>query len=224
MRKAPFECPQDRLRQAQGERIWEARVRWGVGDAMGWETPRAAPLWIPAFAGMTRAEGPLRVPSGQASTGSGRTDLGGAPLVGSGGAMGDGDAPRLAPLDSCLRRNDAHEGVREIRGAQMETSPRLAPAPGFPLSRERRWGCGGLARVAGDGVRVPLSRDGHHRVTSGQALREPLREPQGDRDRESRLRIGLAFGDPRQSPVVGAPRPSGFLPSQECREGGRLGS
>ena len=32
---APFECPQDRLRQAQGERIWEARVRWGVGDATG---------------------------------------------------------------------------------------------------------------------------------------------------------------------------------------------
>ena len=27
-------CPQDRLRQAQGERIWEGRLR-GVGDAMG---------------------------------------------------------------------------------------------------------------------------------------------------------------------------------------------
>ena len=45
------------LRQAQGERIWEARVRWGVGGAMGWETPRAAPLpWIPAFAGTTVGE------------------------------------------------------------------------------------------------------------------------------------------------------------------------
>ena len=26
--------------------------------------------------------------------------------------MGDGDAPRRAPLDSCLRRNDARGGVR----------------------------------------------------------------------------------------------------------------
>ena len=161
------------LRQAQGERIWEARVRWGVGDAMGDGTPRAAPLWIPAFAGMTLvgecgkderwgrprasplpwvparagttmggvvgcvgargwcqgggplsraggsrtapttgvgrtragvmrellvAEGPLRVPSGQASTGSGRTDLGGARAVGSGGC--DRGRRRAAPRPS----------------------------------------------------------------------------------------------------------------------------
>ena len=52
---ASFECPQDRLRQAQGERTRGARVRWGVRDAMGGtEAPRAAPLpWIPAFAGTT---------------------------------------------------------------------------------------------------------------------------------------------------------------------------
>ena len=67
-------------------------MRWGT------ETPRAAPLWIPAFAGMTRAEDPLRVPSGQASTGSGRTDFGGAPLVGSGGC--DGGRRRPAPRPS----------------------------------------------------------------------------------------------------------------------------
>ena len=139
-------------------------MRWGVGDAMGWETPRAPaqdsrcrgnddggvgvgdgwwlwgesrsrgtgdsriapttgfggvedatgvcgggapPLWIPAFAGMTRVGSTLRVPSGQASTGSGRTDLGSARAVGSGGCDGVGDAPRRAPLDSRCRGNDA---------------------------------------------------------------------------------------------------------------------
>ena len=94
----------DRLRaNGFGKRAYDGEwgMRWGT------ETPRAAPLWIPAFAGMTRAEGPLRVPSGQASTGSGRTDAGSAPAVGSRGCDGVGDAPRLAPLDSCLRRNDA---------------------------------------------------------------------------------------------------------------------
>ena len=52
---APFVCPQDRLRRAQGERIWEARVRWGVGDAMGdGDAPRRAPLpWVPVFTGTT---------------------------------------------------------------------------------------------------------------------------------------------------------------------------
>ena len=43
------------LRQAQGERIRVARLRWGGGDAMGGtETPRAAPRpWVPAFARTT---------------------------------------------------------------------------------------------------------------------------------------------------------------------------
>ena len=117
---SPVECEpllyKDRLRQAQGERTREARLRWVWGLGWGTETPRAAPLWIPAFAGIRRCGRPPlggrcgrppSRPSGQASTGSGRTDLGGAPLVGSGGWMGDGDAPRRAPLDSCLRRNDA---------------------------------------------------------------------------------------------------------------------
>ena len=94
-----------------GRAIRESPLRRGVGvgsaKGVGDGGAPPAPLWIPAFAGMTRAEGPLRVPSGQASTGSGRTDAGSARAVGSGGAMGDGDAPRLAPLDSCLRRNDA---------------------------------------------------------------------------------------------------------------------
>ena len=84
---------------------------------MGWETPRTAHLWIPAFAGMTRAGegdagvgggGPLRVPSGQAlRQAQGERILEARVRWGVGNAMGDGDAPRLAPLDSCLLRNDA---------------------------------------------------------------------------------------------------------------------
>ena len=76
------------------------------------------------------AEGPLRAPSGQASTGSGRTDLGSARAVGSGGC--DGGRRRPAPR----------------------------PCPGFPFSRERRWAGWWSARAGGGGVRVPLSRDG----------------------------------------------------------------
>ena len=88
----------DRLRaNGFGRRAFDGElgVRWGM------ETPLASPLWIPAFAGMTRAEGPLRVPSGQASTGSGRTDLGGARAVGSGGW--DGGRRRPAPRPSGYR-------------------------------------------------------------------------------------------------------------------------
>ena len=49
---APFECPQDRLRQAQGERRgFEARLRCGLVGACR----RPAHLWIPAFAGTTIA-------------------------------------------------------------------------------------------------------------------------------------------------------------------------
>ena len=41
------------LRQAQGERNCESCIG-GVGDAMGVGGGHAPPLWIPAFAGMTR--------------------------------------------------------------------------------------------------------------------------------------------------------------------------
>ena len=52
--RAPFVCPQDRLRQAQGERIWEGRVRWGVGGvgvAMGGGCGAPPCFWILACAG-----------------------------------------------------------------------------------------------------------------------------------------------------------------------------
>ena len=87
------------LRQAQGERGWEARVRWGGGMRWG-ETPHAAPLWIPAFAGMTggcRGRRGLLVGGGP-STGSGRTDLGGARAMGCGGC--DEGRRRPAPRPS----------------------------------------------------------------------------------------------------------------------------
>ena len=84
----------------------------GLGGA-----PRLASLWIPACARMTLVGkcgkdeggcggrrgvlvvgGPLRVPSGQASTGSGRTDSGSGPATGSGGS--DRGRRRPAPRPS----------------------------------------------------------------------------------------------------------------------------
>ena len=80
--------------RTSGYRLSPVR-RWGwVGGAVGvgsWGRgrPRAPPLpWVPACAGTTGGNG-----------------LGGARVMGWGDALG-GDAPRAAPLDSCLRRND----------------------------------------------------------------------------------------------------------------------
>ena len=183
----PFECPQDRPFDRLRANGLGERGSGGDGGAP------AAPLWIPAFAGMTRAEGPLRVPSGQASTGSGRTDFGGVPLVGSGDAMADGDAPRLAPLDSCLRRNDAcgrppssalrtgfdrlranGRGKRACGGEWGCDGGRRRPAPrpsGYRLSPVRRWGWWGwrVLLVSGGGPAL-----------AGRAIREsPLRRGVG---------------------------------------------
>ena len=81
----PLVRPFDRLR-ANGLGLRPCDGVWGM--RWGTETPRAAPLWIPAFAGMTRVVeaggggGPLRVSSGQASTGLGRMDWGSACATG----------------------------------------------------------------------------------------------------------------------------------------------
>ena len=88
---APFECPQDRLRQAQGERSRGAALRRGVGDAMG-----------------------------------------------------DGDDPRPAPLDTGFRRYD--DG--DVRGRQVLVWCWAGEGPAAagralreaPLQIERRWG------------------------------------------------------------------------------------
>ena len=110
MRKAPFECPQDRLRQAQGERTREAPLRRGVGVGMG-----------------------------------------------------DGDAPRLAPLDSCLRRNDAVGECGMRRGTE---TPRAAPLPWVPARAGTTMG-GVVGRVGARGWcqgGSPLSRAGGSRT------------------------------------------------------------
>ena len=127
-RGAPFECPQDRLRQAQGERSWEARVRWGLGDAMvgDGDAPRRAPAlgsrfrenddrgmgvgeccWCraggPALAGRAIRESPLRwsgVHEGGVPACPGATRAGG-PSTGSGRTDS-----RIAPTTGC----GAHEG------------------------------------------------------------------------------------------------------------------
>ena len=168
---APFECPQDRLRQAQGERNREAALRRGVGDAMGEETPRPAPLWIPAFAGTTVGVG-ARVgkcwrcwgggpPSSALRTGFDRlraNELGVRALRrGVGDAMGDGDAPRRAPLDTGFRRYD--DG-----------------------------GVCGSASAGGVGVRGPL-RQAQGERSRGAALRRGVGDAMGDGD------------DPRPAPL-----------------------
>ena len=125
-RGAPFECPQDRLRQAQGERSWEARVRWGLGDAMvgDGDAPRRAPAlgsrfrenddrgmgvgeccWCraggPALAGRAIRESPLRwsgVHEGGVPACPGATRAGG-PSTGSGRTDS-----RIAPMTGCVAR------------------------------------------------------------------------------------------------------------------------
>ena len=135
---ASFECPQDRLRQAQGERTWEARVQWGAGDAMGdGDAPRRAPL--DSCLGRSYARGGVRVVmrgllvAEGPSTGSGRTDSRGACATGSGGRDGGfgGGAPRRAPLDTGFRRYD-DGGVRGGGGCWWRRSE-------VPLRRDGRF-------------------------------------------------------------------------------------
>ena len=104
------------VRQAQGERIWEVRVRWGVGDGMG-DARRAT---VAAASGFLPF--PLRFPSGNGLTtpppspfgGSGRERIWGRVCGGEWG-MRWGWRPRAAGLPGANRNDDG--GVREGRGA-----------------------------------------------------------------------------------------------------------
>ena len=105
--------------RTSGYRLSPVR-RWGwVGGAVGvgsWGRgrPLAAYLWVPAFAGMTRV-GCAGMTGGWLRA----NGFGGRACDGVGGCDG-GDAPRPAPLDSCLRRNDGGVAQGErIWGARV---------------------------------------------------------------------------------------------------------
>ena len=123
---APRPCPGFPLSR---ERRWG---RWREGFVSGWGMHRPAPLpWIPAFAGTTMGE------------------------LARGVRVRVGDAPPRAPaLDSRFRGND--DGGVGARGSCQGggcTAPR--PCPGFPLSRERRWGRWREGFVSGWGMHRP---------------------------------------------------------------------
>ena len=164
---APFECPQDRLRQAQGERTWGAGLRRGMGDAMGEETPRAAPLWIPAFAGTTMgvcgsaSAGGVGVrgpPSSALRTGFDRlrgNGLGERACDGELGMRGGGDAPRRAPLDTGFRRYDdgGGRGLSCGGGAGLSLAPSVSHVGAHALSgTETLSGASPCLRGADDGL------------------------------------------------------------------------
>ena len=110
----------DRLR-ANG--VGERACEMGSGDAWGTETPPAAPLpWIPAFAGRTMGV----CGSAKAAGGGVRSRCGGT-----GGS-------RTAPT------RFGESGIRRGFGWGC-AAPR--PCPGFPRSREGRWGCAGRRRL-----------------------------------------------------------------------------
>ena len=137
---APRPCPGFPLSR---ERRWGS---WREGLVSGWGMHRPAPLpWIPAFAGTTMG------------------------ALARGVRVRVGDAPPRAPaLDSRFRGND--DGGVGARGSCQGggcTAPR--PCPGFPLSRERRWG----NADSGSGPAVALRGVGTGRPPSGRALREP---------------------------------------------------
>ena len=233
------------LRQAQGERIWEARVRWGVGDAMGGRrrpaprapldtgfrrydarggvregrevgtSPRRAPAlgsresgnddggcggmrwregfgsgWGPALAGGRFANRPYdrggahegggvrggcwwwRGPS----TGSGRTDLGGARAVGSGGCDGG-----LLPGD----RGSGRQQTRLLAYAKT-------PAPGVSTCEPK--GRGGSNSILGKllgSVKPSTSGGGIRRLGrrwSPGPGRRPIRSPRWRRRGRGRCR------------------------------------
>ena len=188
-------------------------MRWREGFGSGWwpvarsrgravREPPLRPGWGARGRGCARGllvvEGPLRVPSGQASTGSGRTDLGGAPTTGSGGCdggcggmswregFGSGWGPALAggrfanrPYD----RGGAHEGGGVRGGCWWWRGPSSALRTGFDRLRANgfgrgayngewgmRWGVWWDELARGVGVRVGAR-------SRGRAVREPPLRP-----------------------------------------------
>ena len=107
---------------------------WNVNSPMRWgtETPCAAPLWIPAFAGTTMgvcgsaSAGSVGVrgpPSSALRTGFDRlraNGLGERPFDGVWGMRLGGDAPRRTPLDTGFRRYD-DGGVRGPPSSALRT-------------------------------------------------------------------------------------------------------
>ena len=234
---APFECPQDRLRQAQGERCRGVSLRRGVGDAMGdGDAPRPCPGFPRSrerrWGGVGYGGGclwwgaPFECPQDRLRQAQGERCRGVSLRRGVGDAMGDGDAPRPCPGfprsrerrwggvgygGGCLWWGEgpaaAGRAVREppLRRGVGDTTgdgdaPRRAPALGSRVRGNDDGGCGvwrGLL-VVGGGLRVP----------SGQAS-----TGSGRTDLGGACAVGSGGCDGgRRRP---APRPSGFLPSQE---------
>ena len=141
--RAPF----DRLR-ANGFGKRACGGEWGMRS--GTETPRAAPLWIPAFAGMTRVGDAGRTRGG-VRRGGGPFDrvrangFGKRPCRGEGGggdAMGDGGAPRRAPaLGSPFRGNDGWRGRcgATSGGGILRLGRMWSPGLGRRPTRSPRW-------------------------------------------------------------------------------------
>ena len=163
---APRPCPGFPLSR---ERRWG---RWREGFVSGWGMHRPAPLpWIPAFAGTTMGA----LARGASCQGVGMHRPAPLPWIPAfaGTTMGAlargvrvrvGDAPPRAPaLDSRFRGND--DGGVGARGSCQGggcTAPR--PCPGFPLSRERRWGnAGRQTLLVAEGIVFPMLRVGPFR-------------------------------------------------------------
>ena len=95
-----------------GRRSWEAGLASDALEALPHSPP---PLWIPAFAGMTKWGAGMTKWGG-----AGMTMVGGRPAVR--GWWLDGVLPRslAAPLDSGLRRNDEVGGRNDDDGGGPE--------------------------------------------------------------------------------------------------------
>ena len=171
-------------------------TRRGCGNAqgVGVGAPRPEPLWIPAFAGMTvRGSGRqvLAVMEWRGSRCGGMGLSRKAPTTGCWGCPERrrcsvvGFAPPVAPLGSCLRRNDARVGAGTPRG--------------FGVSGWRPWPVVGLPRPAPVPPPISLRANGRHHPSGFL----PSQEGRENRARECRGGWG-------GSAPPGAPLDTGF--------------